>query len=253
MLRLENVCKFFGGIKAVNNISYGFKEGNIYAIVGPNGAGKTTLLNIINGFIFSDYGRVYINGNDVTRDSAYFISKRGVGRLFQQTWVYPKMTCIENLLLSKQVYGEENPILCILRYFHNVKQESDHRNQALKVLKSFNLASNANTLAKNLSFSQGKILSLCKLTFSNFNIFLLDEPFTGVDLLNRGKIINIIKELSRSDKLVILVEHEIESVQKVADYVIFMSGGKIIKDGPPNVVFSDVRILKEYIGFSNAV
>jgi len=251
MLKLSHISKSFDGVKAVQNFSAEFKPGRVYALVGPNGAGKTTLLNLINGFIPPDQGKTIIKGKEVTKRPPFYVAKQGVGRLFQDIRIFPKMKSIDNLLLSKQFNAEENPLKVLLQISANRKITNDFQRKALNQLNNFGIENKTDSYAEDLSYGQEKLLSLSRLLLGDFDIFLLDEPVAGVNPQIKEVIYDLIKRLVSQEKLVIIVEHEMEAVRQVADEVLFISEGKLLKRGTPQEILSDETVIKEYIGLSD--
>lgn len=253
MLKLSHISKNFDGVKAVQNMTAEFEAGRVYALVGPNGAGKTTLLNLINGFISPDWGTISVSGKDVTGRPPYAIANTGVGRLFQDIRVFPKMKAMENLFVARRFQTEENPLAVLWRTAANKKMLGQFQQQALNQLKNFGIEEKVDSYAEDLSYGQEKLLSLSRLLLGEFDIFLLDEPVAGVNPQIKEIIYSLIKKLASQNKLIIIVEHEMEAVRRVADDVLFMSEGELLKRGTPQEILSDEVVIKEYIGLSDDV
>lgn len=248
LLRLEQISKSFGGVKAVNDVTIGFETGKVFAIIGPNGAGKTTILNLINGFAKPDIGRVLFKDEDISGYQPHKIAALGVGRLFQSTRLFPKMKVLDNILAVRKYSGEENPIASLLSMYLNRKKEQSYAKEAKESLNNFGLQNMQDSFTEDISFGQERLISLLRLFTADFEVFLLDEPFSGVAPQLRDIIFKEIKDLASAGKLVIVVEHEMEAVRKVADFVFFMNDGEIEKRGKPQEVLDDYEVVKQYIG-----
>jgi len=251
ILEVKAINKNFDGNVVLKEVSAEFERGKVYAIIGPNGAGKTTLLNIINGFLKPDRGSVFIKGKDVTHEPAYNIARSGVGRLFQDIRNFPKMRVMDNLLVSKKFEKEENPLFVLTKTAPNEHKRLVFIDEAKGYLKNFGISEKEKSYAEDLSYGQEKLLSLNRLLMGDFDIFLLDEPVAGVNPKIKKIIYKMIKELAKMGKLVIIVEHEMESVKKVADFVYFISEGEIKKFGTSEEILQDKSIVKEYIGIQS--
>ena len=251
VLKVENISKSFGNKIALKDVNAEFEPGKVYAIIGPNGAGKTTLLNIINGFMIPDKGKIFIKGKDMTNEPAYKIARMGLGRLFQDIRSFNKMKVLDNLLISKNFEKEENPLLVLAKSTINKQKETVFTKEAKNYLENFAILQKEKSYAEDLSYGQEKLLSFCRLLMNNYDIFLLDEPVAGVHPKIKEIIYKRIKDLISQNKLVIIVEHEMEAVRKVVDLVYFISEGEIKKSGKPDEVLQDESIIKDYIGIQS--
>jgi len=251
VIKIENLTKKFGRIVIADKINLELHGGKVYALIGPNGAGKTTLLNILNGFLKPDEGAIYINGVNITNMEPYSIAKDlKVGRLFQDLHIFKKMTVYENIVCAKRYKGEENPIVSFFTYPRFLKEEKTNIGKVEHLLKELKVPVNKKSvLAENLSFGQQKLVVLARLLMGDFDILLLDEPVAGVQPEVKKIIYQIIENLKQKNKLIIVVEHEMEAVKKVADEVIFIGEGKVRIDKAEKIL-SDPKIIKEYIGIT---
>ena len=250
-IEICNLYKKFGKITVAKGINLKLNNGKIYALIGPNGTGKTSILNIINGFLKPDAGDIYINNINVVNMSPYLISRKmKVGRLFQETRVFNKMSVYENIASTKRYKGEENPIISFLSYLQFLKKEHETEKEVEDILKIFRIPiSKKDDFVENLSFGQKKLIAFGRLLVGGFDILLLDEPVAGVQPEVKEVIYQKIKELSKEKKLILIVEHEMEAVRKVADEVIFMEDGRVTVDKTEKIL-SDPQVIKKYIGIN---
>lgn len=247
ILTLENITKSFGGIRAVDCASLKFEKGSITAIIGSNGAGKTTLFNLISGFLSPDEGRILYQKRDIAGLSAWHIARLGIGRLFQDTRIFNRMTVKDNLLLAFNQKGE-NPFSSVFARWKVIKEEQLLAEQTINFLEIVGLAGKAEELAENLSYGQQKLLAIARLLATDSRVLLLDEPTSGVSPQMVDELLNIIRKLAREGKTIIITEHNIPLVNEISDWAYFMSGGKVIASGPSQIVLNDPEIRATYIG-----
>lgn len=245
IIRLENLTKWFDGLKAIDSLDLNIESGRISAIIGPNGAGKTTLFNLICGYLYPDKGRIIYKGRDITMLNPWERATLGIGRLFQDIRVFKRLTLIENLMVTFND-GFDNPFRVI--FGRQGKKERDKVEVSMKWLEFVGLADMRDRLAENLSWGQQKLLSLARLLSGNFDLLLIDEPVSGVNPDMMHIILNKIKELKKIGKTIIIVEHDMEAVKEVSDYTYFMDSGKIIASGLSEQVLNNQEIMATYIG-----
>lgn len=244
ILRLENVTKNFDGLKAVDDLSLKIEAGKISSIIGPNGAGKTTLFNLICGYLYPDKGKIIYKGRDITRLHPWERASMGIGRLFQDIRVFKKLTVFENLMvISKD--SSENPLKAI---FRRNGQEKKKIEAAMNWLDFVGLADKKDKLAENLSWGQQKLLSLARLLCGDFDLLLIDEPVSGVNPEMVDIILEKIRELKKLGKTIIAVEHNMETVEAVSDYIYFMDSGKITAEGLPEKILNNQEVMRTYMG-----
>lgn len=246
ILKLEKVSRSFDGLKTVDGLSVDIEEGRISAIIGPNGAGKTTLFNLICGYLYPDYGRMVYRGRDITMLTPWERASAGIGRLFQDIRVFRKLTLLENLLVTFND-GSENPFKAV--FGRRNGKEAEKLKTATKWLDFVGLSNMKDDFAERLSWGQQKLLSIARLLCGNFDLLLIDEPVSGVNPAMAEIILEKIKELKAMSKTVIVVEHDMEAVKTVADYVYFMDSGKITASGLPEVILNNREVMETYIGF----
>ncbi len=234
ILRVENVSKSFGGVKALNNCSLNVKRGECLAIIGPNGSGKTTFLNVINGFIKADNGRVYFKNIPIDGEPPNKICRLGVGRVFQVTKLFNNMTVLENILI-KSVWLRQDL--------------KELKEKALNLLREFGIPEPlTNQLVSKLSGGQQKLIDIARALMSDPELLLLDEPLAGVHVTIKERIINIVKQLVDEGKTVLFVSHDIPSVIRVASEVVFMDSGMIVVRGEPREVLKHKAVVAAYMG-----
>ncbi len=248
MIRTNRVSKSFGGIKAVDDVSITFYDKRINGLIGPNGAGKTTLFNIINGFLKPDEGEVYLNDLRIDNLLPYQIAQLGLGRMFQDTRVLGKMTALENVMLAAKNQIGENPLNVFFKYRRMQWEERQIKEEAKRWLEFVGLQDKIYTNAESLSYGQQKLLTLARLLAGKNEVLLLDEPTAGVDPGFIPVILNLLKNLVKEGKTIILIEHNMTAVLEVCDWVFFMDEGKIVSFGLPSEVLGHPEVREAYLG-----
>jgi ABC-type branched-subunit amino acid transport system ATPase component len=225
-----DVHKHFGGVRAVNGVSFTLDGGRIYGLIGPNGAGKTTLFNCITGLERLDAGRILLEGARIEGLRPWQIARRGVGRTFQIIRVFPELTALENLLV---VTGGS----------HEVAQA-----RARELLAFVKLEGLADEYAGNLSYGQQKLVEFVRMLMRDPSLILLDEPAAGVNRTLLNDLLDAVRRLRDDGKTVLLVEHDMKVVMGLCETVFVLDHGEKIAEGPPGVIQSDERVIEAYFG-----
>ena len=247
-LELIDVSKSFDGLKAVDQVSIGLQKGKITALIGPNGAGKTTIFNLISGFIKPDSGQILYRGQNMVGLSPWEIASLGIGRLFQDVRVFSRLTVLDNVLAAFKGQKGEKVMVAILGRGKVLSEEARNKEKALELLRFVGLAEKASDLAENLSYGQQKLLSIARLLAAEADVLLLDEPTAGVNPAMIGQILKVARTLAEQGKTVVIIEHNMNVVVEVADWVYFMDDGQIVSFGLPRDVLGDPEVRRAYIG-----
>ena len=241
ILEVKNVFKYFGGVKANEDISLNIKQGSIVGLIGPNGSGKTTLFNSIAGTHPIDKGSILFQGNELSSKLVHEIAKLGLLRTFQQTKIYGQMSCMMNMKISKKV--EDN----FLRMFDKIPKELDE--QAEQILAFVGLYEKRNLRAGELSFGQQKLLELAMALMNEPKMLMLDEPTAGINpTLINGIIDRLIKINDKYKITLFVIEHNMRVVMNLAQHVFCMAHGKMLADGKPDEIKNDKRVIDAYLG-----
>lgn len=241
ILETKNITKNFGGIHAVNDLSIGVEEGKVTGIIGPNGSGKTTLINLLSGMLQIDQGFIVISGSvKVKKVKSYMIADYGITRTFQDVRLFNQMTALDNILV---VLTERNFWSALL------EQHKDyHIDRAKDILKELDLWDKRGELAINLSYGQRKLLEIGRALAMKSDVYLLDEPFAGLFPEMRKIVSGIIKKLRDENKAVVLIEHNMDIIRELSDYVFVMDEGKLLAEGDPNEVLDKKEVIEAYLG-----
>jgi branched-chain amino acid transport system ATP-binding protein len=242
MLEVHGLSKSFGGFFAVTQVNLAVTEGQIAAIIGPNGAGKTTLFNLITGHLRPTAGRVLVYGRDITGVSPHRICRLGMGRSFQHTNIFPKLTVFENVqaaLLAHRGLG---------RNFWS-RSASLARDESINLLASIGLAHHAQAVAGTLAYGNQKQLELGITLASDPKVLLLDEPTAGMSAIETHEAIAFLERIARERKLTLLfTEHDMAVVFSIAHKIAVMHQGRIIADGSPSAVRANAEVRRVYLG-----
>jgi branched-chain amino acid transport system ATP-binding protein len=243
VLEVEGMTKRFGGITAVDGVSFAVKEGEILGLIGPNGSGKSTLFNCILGQIRPSAGTVKLDGEDVTGLGPAALNRKGVGRTFQLLQVFPNLSVRENLILAGQEHvGSMASRLVSAR-------DAGLGQAAYRMISFFRLGHLANAKAGGISYGQQKLLDAAMAFMAGPRLVLLDEPAGGVNLTMLGDLKERLRALNAEAKATfVIIEHNMEFVMSLCTRVIVLAEGKILAQGEPQSVRGDPRVIEAYLG-----
>ncbi|MBB3988104.1 branched-chain amino acid transport system ATP-binding protein [Sagittula marina] len=248
LLHIEGLGINFGGLKAVDNVSFAAAAGQVTSVIGPNGAGKTTLFNMISGVYTPGSGRVALDGDNVTGIHPSQLARRGLSRTFQNLQIFQDMSVLDNALagfhLSERgsVWGDMLSLPAARR------RARDARDGAMKLLKRVRLDDLASEVAGNLSYGQLKRLEIARALGVGPRVLLLDEPAAGCNAVETEEIDTLIAELAASGIAVLLVEHDMKLVMRISHHVVVLDHGQMIAEGDPESVSQNPEVIKAYLG-----
>lgn len=252
ILSVQDVHKHFGGLKAVNGVSFQVQRGKITGLIGPNGAGKTTTFNIISGFYRPDAGQVLFNGARIDGLPPHRVFHHGLCRTFQISRELKLMTVMENLLLVPAGQKGENLFASWFLPGQVRAQERTLRAKALEILEFVGLAHLQNEYAAGLSGGQKRLLELARTMMADPQMVLLDEPGAGVNPTLMRRIAGYIRSLATDRGItVLLIEHDMDLVMNVCDWIVVMSSGQKLAEGTPDQVRQNPAVLEAYLGGQN--
>jgi ABC-type branched-subunit amino acid transport system ATPase component len=228
ILEVRDVRKRFGGVQALSGCSFSVADREIVGLIGPNGSGKTTLFNILVGYIPLDGGRILFRGESIVGLRPYQVARRGIGRTFQITRIFQKMTLLENLLLPAR--------------------EESATKKAHELLELVGLSEFVNEYANDLSFGQQRLLSIIQVLMLDPALVLLDEPAAGVNPTMQNRIVDLVHHLNRDGRTFVIIEHNMDLIMNNCQRIIVLNMGEKIAEGPPEAVRSDPTVLTAYFG-----
>ena len=248
MLQVQNLVKEFDGIKAADDIFFEVEENSICGLVGPNGSGKTTVFNLICGYLKPERGKIFFNGKQIISLSPHKISRLGIGRTFQNIRLFPQISVLDNVMLGFKYDKGEKFSSALFQTKKMKKEEKQNLLKAEEILKFVGLIEKRNVLAEQLSHGQRKLLELGRILALDPELFLLDEPFSGLFPETKETMLNLIRSLKEQGKTILFIEHDMNSVMGIAEKVIVLNYGKKIAEGKPDDVINNKEVQSAYLG-----
>lgn len=242
LLKAQDLTKNFGGLYAVDSVCLELMKGEVHAILGPNGAGKSTLVNLLSGDIMATSGSVMFEGQELTKLPSYKISHCGIGRSFQKTNIFPKLTCFENVWLAAQSRQKTS-----MRFFRPARKMADVKELTVTSLKRCGLEARAETVANAMSYGEQRQLEIGMMLATQPRLLLMDEPMAGMGKEESEMLVGLIKELAQ-DYTLLLIEHDMDAVFAVADRLTVMVNGRVLETGTPKQIKSSQQVQEAYLG-----
>ncbi|MFV0462388.1 MAG: ABC transporter ATP-binding protein [Nostocoides sp.] len=248
VLDLDNVTLKFGGLTALDSVSFHIDRGEILGLIGPNGAGKTTAFNAITGVYQPTSGDVRFEGQSLRGLKKHAITKRGIARTFQNIRLFSSMTALENVLVGADANHSAGVISALLRSPKHRREEDDGHERGMKLLNFMGLGSRANELASNLSYGDQRRLEIARAMATNPRLLCLDEPAAGFNPQEKVELMELIRRVRDEGYTVLLIEHDMRLVMGVTDRIVVLEFGRKIAEGKPAEIRDNPAVIAAYLG-----
>jgi branched-chain amino acid transport system ATP-binding protein len=253
-LEVKNLTLQFGGITALNKIGLKVHTGELVAVIGPNGAGKTSLLNCITGYYKPQAGQIFFNGEEITHLSTHHLTKRGIGRTYQNIELFPGMTVLSNMLLARHVHCNYNIGRASL-FLKSVRNEEVRHRKVLEELIDFlEMQSLRKQLVSSLPYGMRKRVELGRALALEPKLLVLDEPFAGMTLEEKEDMVRFLMELNKAwSQTMILVEHDMSVVMSISERIAVLDFGVKLAEGSPDFIQNHPQVIKAYLGDTSKI
>jgi branched-chain amino acid transport system ATP-binding protein len=252
LLEVRSLSRSFGGLKAVNEVSFAVEQGEIKSVIGPNGAGKTTLFNLISGMLPCDSGIVLQNGREITRLQPHRIAELGISRTFQTTKLFSRMTVLENVMVGRHSRTKAGFLSGVLNLPWTWKEEREIRERSMELLDALGLSEAAGELASNLPFGRQRLLEIARALATEPSLLLLDEPAAGLNIYETREMADLVLKIRGWGITVLLVEHDMSLVMDISDEIVVLNYGRKVAEGRPAEIQRDPEVIRIYLGGDHA-
>lgn len=248
LIEVTGLDKAFGGVHAVEGLSFSVDAGQIYSVIGPNGAGKTTLFNLITGIYTPTKGGIKLNGESVVGMEPNQLAERGMCRTFQQMQICMNMTALENVMLGRHLQLKSSLLTTLLRLPSLLKDEDDCRDHAIELMKFVGCGEYINSDASAMSYGALKRLEIARALAANPKVVLLDEPAAGLNGTETAALEELIKKVAAQGITVVLVEHDMKLVMGISDRLLVLNYGRKLAEGTPEEIRNNPDVIAAYLG-----
>ena len=248
ILRLDDLCKAFGGIVVSDHVNLTINAGEILGLIGPNGAGKTSLFNLISGVVAPDSGNIFMQGRNIARLALHNRARAGVARTWQHMRLFRTMTVLENLLMGPRDYPGESLLGSVFGSSRVHRAEAEARDRAMSILERMGLTRAAQSIVVDLPFGQQKLIGLARSLMNDGRLLLLDEPMAGVEGSNYETMQRVVHDEATAGRAVCVVEHNVSFIKDLCTTAVFMAQGKILQRGSVDELTKSKVLTELYFG-----
>jgi len=248
VLEIKKISKNFGGIKALTDVSFSVKEGEILGLIGPNGAGKTTMFNMITAMYPPSSGEISFVGNPLSNLKPHQITEKGICRTFQNIRLFSDLTVRENVMVGNHCRLKTNVLQSVFRTKVQKAEEAKVLETSDEILEVVGLADDKDTIAKNLSYGAQRRLEIARALASRPKLVLLDEPAAGMNEKETNDLFDLIKKIQKLNITVLLIEHDMPLVMRICDRIIVLNFGEKIAEGTPSSIQNNKEVIEAYLG-----
>lgn len=248
LLVLDHVTMQFGGLVALNDVSFQIHSGEILGLIGPNGAGKTTCFNVMTGVYQATSGTVTFNGETLAKLDRHKITRKGIARTFQNIRLFPEMTALENVIVGCEAHSRTGVLSAMFRTPAMRREEAAFRARAMELLSFMGIADRADDAAKNLPYGYQRRLEIARALATGPKLLCLDEPAAGFNPAEKQELMGLIRSIRDQGYTVLLIEHDMNLVMGVTDRIVVLDFGRQIAEGSPTEVRANPAVIAAYLG-----
>ena len=248
LLEVDHVTLRFGGVVALNDVSFSLRKGEIFGLIGPNGAGKTTCFNAMTGVYRPTSGNIRFQGESIVGKKKHEITRGGIARTFQNVRLFPEMTALENVMVGADAHHKTSVISALFRLPRHTREERTGRDRSYQLLRFVGIERRAGDVARNLSYGEQRRLEIARALATNPTLLCLDEPAAGFNPAEKVELLALIRKIRDSGVTVLLIEHDMRLVMGVTDRIVVLEFGKKIAEGTPAEVRDNPAVVAAYLG-----